>query len=215
MEFDNPLSNPRFCETHASDFNFPIEGILNPTGTTPANFFSPEHGNDVSPLYMELETRGTKTDSVSVLGSVEGIAPDYNHGEDGRTTQTPQEMMQRTSRHNFSSSSDISSRIASSQKVKFNHNFRPAEFKTIVSVVSEDSPTGNDIAVKEPDRRIREKRKSGRKWIRWSREEDQTLRNAVRIEGQPPNWKMISKTYFNGQRTDIQCKNRWKKVSRQ
>jgi hypothetical protein len=54
-----------------------------------------------------------------------------------------------------------------------------------------------------------------RKYARWTEDEDDTLREAiVKYNGPPPyNWKRISRKYFKGLRSDVQCKNRWKKVS--
>jgi hypothetical protein len=54
-----------------------------------------------------------------------------------------------------------------------------------------------------------------RKYARWTEEEDDTLREAIdKYNGPPPyNWRRISRKYFKGIRSDVQCKNRWKKVS--
>ena len=53
-----------------------------------------------------------------------------------------------------------------------------------------------------------------RKFQRWSYEEDDLLKQAVEIEGQPPyNWIKIAKKYFSNSRTGVQCKSRWTKVS--
>jgi hypothetical protein len=54
-----------------------------------------------------------------------------------------------------------------------------------------------------------------RKYARWTDDEDDTLREAIlKYNGPPPyNWKRISRKYFKGIRSDVQCKNRWKKVS--
>lgn len=54
--------------------------------------------------------------------------------------------------------------------------------------------------------------KPQKKWIRWSQEEDELLKIAVSAENSPPNWRLISLKYFHGERSHIQCKNRWKKV---
>lgn len=50
-----------------------------------------------------------------------------------------------------------------------------------------------------------------KKWVRWSEQEDQHLRRAVKTLGEN-NFKMISERVFHGTRTEVQCKNRWKKV---
>ena len=56
---------------------------------------------------------------------------------------------------------------------------------------------------------------SGRKYQRWTEEEDDLLREAIdkHVGGPPYNWKRISRKYFKCFRTASQCKNRWKKVS--
>lgn len=52
-----------------------------------------------------------------------------------------------------------------------------------------------------------------RKFQRWSEEEDDILKQAVRIEGGPPtNWKRIAQKYFGNSRTGLQCKSRYTKV---
>jgi hypothetical protein len=51
-----------------------------------------------------------------------------------------------------------------------------------------------------------------KKWVRWSEQEDQYLRRAVHTLGEN-SFKMISEKVFHGTRTEVQCKNRWKKVS--
>lgn len=52
-----------------------------------------------------------------------------------------------------------------------------------------------------------------RKFQRWSQDEDDILKQAVRIEGGPPiNWKRIAQKYFSNARTGLQCKSRWTKV---
>lgn len=50
-----------------------------------------------------------------------------------------------------------------------------------------------------------------KKWVRWSEQEDQYLRRAVHTLGEN-SFKMISEKVFHGTRTEVQCKNRWKKV---
>jgi hypothetical protein len=48
----------------------------------------------------------------------------------------------------------------------------------------------------------------------WTKEEDDTLRNAVALEGRGRTvWKEISRKYFNKIRSGTQCKNRFKNVS--
>jgi Myb-like DNA-binding domain len=52
-----------------------------------------------------------------------------------------------------------------------------------------------------------------RKYARWTEEEDDTLREAIDKYGPPPyDWNRISRRYFKGLRSSLQCKNRWKKV---
>ena len=52
-----------------------------------------------------------------------------------------------------------------------------------------------------------------RKFLRWTEDEDDLLREAVSKSGPAPyNWKSISRKYFRGIRTSVQCKNRWLKV---
>lgn len=48
---------------------------------------------------------------------------------------------------------------------------------------------------------------------RWTSEEDDRLRAAVKSNG-AKNWKFISKTAFQGSRSDVQCLHRWQKVLR-
>jgi len=50
-----------------------------------------------------------------------------------------------------------------------------------------------------------------KRWARWSSEEDQLLQTAVSVEG-VDNWILISVKYFHGSRSDVQIKNRWKKI---
>jgi hypothetical protein len=51
-----------------------------------------------------------------------------------------------------------------------------------------------------------------KKWVRWSDHEDQVLGRAVEQYGEN-NFRHISEQIFHGSRTEVQCKNRWKKVS--
>jgi len=52
-----------------------------------------------------------------------------------------------------------------------------------------------------------------RKYQRWTEDEDDLLRSAIDKSGPAPyNWKRISRKYFRGIRTSVQCKNRWLKV---
>jgi hypothetical protein len=49
----------------------------------------------------------------------------------------------------------------------------------------------------------------------WTKEEDDTLRNAVALEGRGRTaWKEISRKYFSKIRSGTQCKNRFKNVSK-
>lgn len=48
---------------------------------------------------------------------------------------------------------------------------------------------------------------------RWSKDEDQWLRQGVQDLG-PKNWKRISEEYLHNKRTDVQCLHRWQKVRR-
>jgi hypothetical protein len=48
---------------------------------------------------------------------------------------------------------------------------------------------------------------------RWSKDEDQQLKNAVEAIG-PKNWRRISKEFLGGRRSDVQCLHRWQKVLR-
>lgn len=48
---------------------------------------------------------------------------------------------------------------------------------------------------------------------RWSKEEDASLRKAVKAIG-PKNWKKISQEFLGGLRSDVQCLHRWQKVLR-
>lgn len=50
-----------------------------------------------------------------------------------------------------------------------------------------------------------------KKWVRWSEQEDLHLRRAVQAFGEH-NFKMISERVFHGARSEVQCKNRWKKA---
>ena len=50
-----------------------------------------------------------------------------------------------------------------------------------------------------------------KKWVRWSEQEDQHLRRAVQAFGEH-NFKLISERVFHGSRSEVQCKNRWKKA---
>jgi hypothetical protein len=57
---------------------------------------------------------------------------------------------------------------------------------------------------------------SGKKFQRWSDDEDDLLRAAIRAEGKGPyNWKRISNKYLHNKRSAMQCKSRWTKVSQQ
>jgi hypothetical protein len=57
---------------------------------------------------------------------------------------------------------------------------------------------------------------SGKKFQRWSDDEDDLLRAAIRAEGKGPNnWKRISNKYLHSKRSAMQCKSRWTKVSQQ
>jgi hypothetical protein len=51
-----------------------------------------------------------------------------------------------------------------------------------------------------------------KKWVRWSDYEDQVLGGAVDRYGDN-NCRHISEQIFQGLRTEVQCKNRWKKAS--
>ncbi|KAL7537386.1 hypothetical protein ACHAXR_012221 [Thalassiosira sp. AJA248-18] len=93
-------------------------------------------------------------------------------------------------------------------------NFHPA----VLQVVSTDSqmenggtatttthqlamvPFGNVVALQEP-----------KKWVRWSEQEDLVLRRSVEQWGEN-NFRHISEQVFHGTRTEVQCKNRWKKA---
>jgi hypothetical protein len=51
-----------------------------------------------------------------------------------------------------------------------------------------------------------------RKFQRWCDNEDAILRYAVSCEDESkPNWKKISKNFFSGSRSPLQCKSRWTK----
>lgn len=91
------------------------------------------------------------------------------------------------------------------------NNFHPA----VLQVVSADSqaeevssqvaqaslvPFGNVSSLQQP-----------KKWVRWSDHEDQILTRAVDQWGEN-NFRYISEQIFHGSRTEVQCKNRWKKV---
>ncbi|KAL7436191.1 hypothetical protein ACHAXH_007167 [Discostella pseudostelligera] len=69
---------------------------------------------------------------------------------------------------------------------------RPAQ----VSVVQ----YGNAASLQQP-----------KKWVRWSDHEDQMLSRAVDQWGEN-NFRYISEQIFHGTRTEVQCKNRWKKA---
>lgn len=56
----------------------------------------------------------------------------------------------------------------------------------------------------------RKKKPSG---VRWTKEEDERLRQAVEAVG-AKNWKRISMEFFFDKRTDVQCLHRWQKVLR-
>jgi hypothetical protein len=81
----------------------------------------------------------------------------------------------------------------------------------VMQVVSADSqaenasgasvaPFGNVASLQKP-----------KKWVRWSDHEDQILTRAVDRWGEN-NFRHISEQIFHGSRTEVQCKNRWKKV---
>ena len=90
------------------------------------------------------------------------------------------------------------------------NNFHPA----VLQVVSTDSqvdnssrtaqvsmvPYGNVASLQQP-----------KKWVRWSEHEDHLLSRAVNQWGEN-NFRYISEQIFHGSRTEVQCKNRWKKV---
>ena len=48
---------------------------------------------------------------------------------------------------------------------------------------------------------------------RWTKKEDELLRDAVKQVG-AKNWKTISVDYLKGTRSDVQCLHRWQKVLR-
>ncbi|KAL3790604.1 hypothetical protein ACHAW5_011178 [Stephanodiscus triporus] len=50
-----------------------------------------------------------------------------------------------------------------------------------------------------------------KKWVRWSEHEDQILARAVEQYGEN-SFRHISEQIFHGSRTEVQCKNRWKKA---
>lgn len=62
-------------------------------------------------------------------------------------------------------------------------------------------PVGSVLALQQP-----------KKWVRWSDHEDLILRRSVEQFGEN-NYRLISEQVFHGSRTEVQCKNRWKKVS--
>lgn len=84
----------------------------------------------------------------------------------------------------------------------------PATMQPYISVVGQVDPYVTATNHTEQADDSDEKQK---KWVRWSEAEDEVLRTAVTTESDPPNWKLISKKYFGGERNEIQCKNRWKK----
>ena len=89
-------------------------------------------------------------------------------------------------------------------------------YPTVLQVVSTDSqndhggkvttqmamvPVGSVVPLQDP-----------KKWVRWSDHEDLILRKSVEQFGEN-NYRLISERVFHGTRTEVQCKNRWKKVS--
>ena len=88
------------------------------------------------------------------------------------------------------------------------------QFKSIATTVSEDTVNSVDVPSLYINSSANNSNSSddAKKWVRWSLEEDHQLRGAVFTENSPPNWKLISKKYFGGERNEIQCKNRWKKA---
>jgi hypothetical protein len=83
----------------------------------------------------------------------------------------------------------------------------------------EESGQVPSLSRKEGDIKVERKietspKKRGSLLGRWTAEEDKTLRLAVEQQGESPDWNMISSDYFQGIRSDLQCKSRWRKVRR-
>ena len=93
-------------------------------------------------------------------------------------------------------------------------------FHPIVQVISSDSQarnnseesTGNGVVLTGEVHEMIGALQRPKKWVRWSEKEDQYLRRAVGLVGEN-NFRIISERFFHGTRSEIQCKNRWKKVS--
>ena len=98
-------------------------------------------------------------------------------------------------------------------------NFQ-GSFQPVLQVVSTDSQAddhGNGMAAGRgvrmlPMGNVMVPMQQPKKWVRWSDHEDQVLGRAVEQYGEN-NFRHISEQIFHGSRTEVQCKNRWKKVS--
>ena len=61
----------------------------------------------------------------------------------------------------------------------------------------------------------REPGKAPQRYRRWSKDEDNLLLRAVGETGGPPySWTLVSANFFDHTRSPLQCKTRWKRVSR-
>jgi len=98
-------------------------------------------------------------------------------------------------------------------------NFQ-GSFQPVLQVVSTDSQAddhGNGLVAGRgvrmlPMGNVMVPMQQLKKWVRWSDHEDQALGRAVEQYGEN-NFRHISEQIFHGSRTEVQCKNRWKKVS--
>jgi hypothetical protein len=96
-------------------------------------------------------------------------------------------------------------------------------FQPVLQVVSTDSLGGDDddrgngaapagrVRMLPMGNHVMVPMQQPKKWVRWSDHEDQVLSRAVEQYGEN-NFRHVSERIFHGSRTEVQCKNRWKKV---
>jgi hypothetical protein len=89
-------------------------------------------------------------------------------------------------------------------------------YPAVLQVVSADSQAENSMQVAHaslvPFENVAQLQQP-KKWVRWGEHEDQILTRAVDQWGEN-NFRYISEQIFHGSRSEVQCKNRWKKVIR-
>lgn len=98
-------------------------------------------------------------------------------------------------------------------------NTTPGEKEQLAAASSVQSTVPSTKKSKANSKPSSEKTSSGGRPVgggqggRWTKEEDQKLRDAVAAIG-AKNWRRISKEFLQGVRSDVQCLHRWQKVLR-